>query len=109
MLQQRIPIIPGTLLLTLRPLLGPVASAMLLVAVAQRRNWARVVLLVISAYGLVLDTLNALLVFHRVPVLAAIDIVVAIATAYALCLLFSRESNTWFRRKASAGVWSAGV
>jgi threonine/homoserine efflux transporter RhtA len=108
MWSEGIPLNAAALLLSLRPLAGLAVSAMLLFAIAERRTWARIVLLVLSAYGLLLTVLNALLEFRRIPLLVAIDITIGIATVYALFLLFSRESNAWFRgsdaTKPVAGV-----
>jgi hypothetical protein len=99
----------GTLLSSLWPMIGLFATAMLLSAVGQRRNWARLILLVVSSYGIALTFLAALLDFHRAPLLISVDVAVGIATIYALALLFCRASNAWFRRSDTANKSSAVV
>ncbi len=70
--------------------------AILLVAMTEGRNWARIIFLGYSAYWCILTASSAVLDARTIPAIVALDVVVSIATIYALVLLFRRESNSWF-------------
>ena len=83
----------------LRPLIGAAILAMLLIAIAEARNWARIGLLILTTYGLVMAVFSIVLNARRMPLLVGTDVVVLIATLYSLALLFKRDSNSWFRTR----------
>jgi hypothetical protein len=82
---------------------------MLYLGIAERRNWARVLLLLLSAYSALWTAANVIVEFERLPVVISLDVVATAAIIYALFLLFSPATNRWFREKVIRGDSSADV
>lgn len=75
-------------------------SAVLIYEISQGKNWARLALLLLFAFGLatLLPGLNA--VFARSAGMGALSVLQCLVQVAALYLVFSDPGAAWFRRKS---------
>ncbi len=79
--------------------------AWLIVKIAGRRNWARITYLILAVVSDV-DSVSSLPssrdLYHAYPGVLVLDISGLVLEAVALCLLFTRPANAWFRVRSEA-------
>jgi hypothetical protein len=78
-----------------------VIMILLLVAVANRQNWARIVLLAMYVLGVPLSIPHQIRLIAGGNGLGYAEVAQDVLQLVALIMLFRRESNAWFRHRAS--------
>ena len=71
-------------------------TAVLIYFINCRKNWARIILLVLFLVGIVVLPIRISKTFSVYPLIESIAIISTIFQAVAVILLFNRESNNWF-------------
>lgn len=89
--------VAGTLYLVMPALFGLSLGFILLAAIAECRNWARILFLVGSIFGCIGTALDLVLGERPISLLDVFDVVLDVLTIYGLILLFGKQSNAWFR------------
>ena len=67
--------------------------------IAARRNWARIVFLILLIIGLPLSIPRYLAELKATPTHGYVSILLAVLQVIAIVLLFTRSSNQWFRNR----------
>lgn len=75
-------------------------SLMLLLAMRQRRNWARWTFAVWAGYSACMTAFGVVLDWHRLPLSVASGVLGAGLSLAAVALLFQRRSTSWFKPRA---------
>lgn len=64
-----------------------------------RKNWARIILLILLLFGIVILLMRIIKTFSIYPITESIALISSIFQAIAVILLFSKESNNWYNHK----------
>ena len=89
--------VAGTLFMVMPALFGLALGCLLLAAVAECRNWARILFLITSIFGCVSTALDLVLGEQPISLITGFVVALDIAMIYGLILLFGKQSNAWFR------------
>jgi hypothetical protein len=87
------------LLVTLPTLAIP---AWIILKTSSGRNWARVFLLIGYIIGIPMSVPHLIALFHHSKLAALVTAILWILQLTALCLLFSKEGNAWFKAQKAA-------
>lgn len=69
--------------------------------ISQGKNWARIILLVLFILGLVGYPTIVMTEFKISPIIGIVSIIQMLIQLYVLFILFSRETNLWFKHRNS--------
>jgi hypothetical protein len=86
-----------------------IGVALIFLAARRRKNWARWVFSIIAAVGAAFVAYSLWTEFSAQPWVTGLNIVSTAFDAAAVYLLFSGDSQSWFRPTASSGSNSSGV
>ncbi|HEV7681257.1 MAG TPA: hypothetical protein VGO68_03980 [Pyrinomonadaceae bacterium] len=67
--------------------------------VAAGRNWARILLLILLVIGLPLAIPNYVIELKASLLRGSLSVLVGILQTVGMCLLFTKDSNSWFRKR----------
>jgi len=73
-------------------------ASVLAYVVYKRRNWARIILLVLVLFGLPFAIMASVTELKQSIALGSLSIIIALLQLLGTYLLFTRNSNLWFRR-----------
>jgi hypothetical protein len=92
---------PGLLVLILALTLVPV---LLTVAAFLQQNWARIILAVISTFGILAIPIIMIVGEETAGAIDTETVLYALADALLIVLLFLPASNVWYRARSASGV-----